>query len=131
MDKEGYVLEAIKNGYFEMLSNNIAIGVVYKIPFSGNLISNGIEKSFLYIPAGSGIKYHPHFQDIEVYRIIRGNLSVYGKETEINICGFGASHGIDVVTQDTIIETCKMNELFLGEPLDSYYEKYSSLRKGR
>lgn len=131
MNKEEFVLEAIRNGYFEMLPDTVAIGPVYKITFSGSLTTNGIEKGFLYIPAGSGIKYHPHLQDIEIYRVIRGSLSVYGQETEINICGFGASHGIDVVAQDTIIETCKMNEIFLNESLDSYYEKYRYLKKGR
>ena len=57
-------------------------------------------------------------------------LSIDNKEMEINICGQNGEHGIDIVSTDTIIETCKMNELFLGESIDSYKEKYSYL-KGR
>ena len=76
------------------------------------------------------VKYHPHNNDLEVYRLLQGVLSIDNKEMEINICGQNGEHGIDIVPTDTIIETCKMNELFLGESIDSYKEKYSYL-KGR
>lgn len=131
MNKVRFVLNEIKNGKFEILPENISIGPVYKIKSSGSLDIDGIERGFLFIPTGSGIKYHFHNKDLEVYRLIMGNLKVYGNSTSVNICGFGAFHGIDVVSEDTIVETCKMNDIFLKQPLDSYYEKYSYLRKIR
>lgn len=131
-EKISFIMNALKEGTYTTLPDTLTTGegLVYKISLSGSLSENGIERGFLYIPAGSGVKYHPHNNDLEVYRLLQGVLSIDNKEMEINICGQNGEHGIDIVPTDTIIETCKMNELFLGESIDSYKEKYSYL-KGR
>lgn len=124
-----YVMNALKNGDYEILPASISEGRVYKIRYKGSLDGEGIERGFLYIPKNSAVRGHSHNKDLEFYKLVSGFMSVEGVPAEINICGFGYSHGIDAVPVDTIVETCKMNELFLGETLDSYISKYSYLKR--
>lgn len=124
-----YVMNALRDGDYEILPASISEGTVYKIKYKGSLDVEGIERGFLYIPEGSAVKGHSHNKDLEFYKLVSGFMSVEGVPAEINICGFGYSHGIDLVPVDTIVETCKMNEIFLGETLDSYTSKYSYLKR--
>lgn len=129
MNKIEYVMNALASGNYEVLPSAITNGIVYKIKYNGNLASEGIERGFLYLPKGSSVKEHGHVKDLEYYKLVSGFMSVKGMPTEANICGFGYSHGIDEVPVDTIVETCKMNEIFLGRPLDAYISSFSYLKR--
>lgn len=130
-EKIEYVRRAIIDGNYTILPSDVANGTVYKVWLSGNLQEEGIERGFLYIPAGSGIRLHSHQNDIEIYQLIMGQLCMDEEPLSINICGLNNCHSIKPVKEDTIIETCKINEIFLGEQIASYCAKFSYLNKGR
>lgn len=109
-DKVEYVRDKVKAGEFTVLPETIAIGKVYKISRGDSLKKNGIENGFLFIPKGSGIKEHRHTDDIEFYTLVCGSLSVCGKKQDLNVCLIGDKHNIDVVDEDTIIETKKISK---------------------
>lgn len=108
-----FVYEQIKNGNYILLPKEIAIGKVYKIAAFGSLEQDGYEIGYLYLPIGSGIKLHPHQQDIERYKRIAGVLSVKGEKVDFNICEIENTHNIDIVPEGTIIQTCKISKRYL------------------
>ena len=115
IEKLKYICMELRSGNYTVLSDSISIGPVYKIHFRGSLDEDLFEKGFLYIPKGSGIKIHKHVNDIELYRLISGSLSVMGKEDDSNMCFIGEEHNIDVVDRDTFIETFKLNKKYLDK----------------
>jgi len=110
-----FIKEQIKNNNFTVLPDNISINNVYKINYTGNLNYDGYEIGFLFIPNGSGIKEHIHEDDIEQYKLLLGNLSINGKMINENQCLVGDAHNIDVVSEDTFIETYKISKKFINE----------------
>lgn len=60
---------------------------------------------------------HQHIDNIERYKQLIGDLSVKGNKKKIDICLLGEVHNIDIVGEDTIIQTCKVKHLNL---LDDY-----------
>lgn len=106
--KELYVKKRIKNGNYELLSNNIAINTVMKIKCFGNLNNDEYEHGFLYLTKGSGIKNHAHTENIEMYRFIYGDEECINNAPEI--CLINNRHQINTVKYDTIIETFKLNK---------------------
>ena len=122
-NKIEYVMEKIKKGEFTILPDYIAIGKVYKISNFGVLEQDGIESGFLFIPKGSGIKEHYHVNDIEFYNLVCGSLSVCGKEQDSNICLIGQKHNIDIVDENTIIETKKISKNKIIDDFWSYKKK--------
>lgn len=120
LDKLKYITMEIKYGNYTILSDNISNGTVFKIHFRGNLEEDLFEKGFLYIAKGSGIKKHTHTNDIELYRLIDGDLSVGGEEMNYNMCFIGESHNIDIVSQDTFIETFKVSKKYLDSLGNDY-----------
>ena len=53
-EKISFVMNALKEGTYMILPDTLTTGegLVYKISLSGNLSEDGIERGFLYIPAG-------------------------------------------------------------------------------
>ena len=130
LDKLKYITMEMKNGNYSVLGNNISNGTVFKIHFRGNLEEDLFEKGFLYIPKGSGIKEHTHINDVELYRLIDGTLSVGGEEMDSNMCFIGESHNIDNVSQDTFIETFKVSKKYLDSlGYDYTLDKVKTLTK--
>ena len=107
-----YVYQQLETGNYTLLPNNIAIGKVYKIPYYGNLVTDGLEIGYLYLEKNSGIKEHPHIDNIERYQLLQGTLAVAGEKCTQNICFLNQKHSIDPVSEPTIIQTCKINALY-------------------
>ncbi len=120
IEKLKYIALEMKNGNYTILGDNISNGTVFKIHFRGNLGKDFFEKGFLFIPEGSGIKEHTHTNDIELYRLIDGSLSVGGEFMDSNMCFIGESHNIDTAIQDTFIETFKVSKKYLDLLGDDY-----------
>lgn len=110
-----FIKEQIENNNYIVLPDTISINTVYKINYTGNLNYDGYELGFLFIPNGSGIKEHTHLNDIEQYKLLSGSLSVKGIISNSNQCLISDSHNIDVVNEDTFIETYKINKQFISE----------------
>lgn len=110
-----YVFSKLKEGNYEILSNDIAIGKVYKITSYGDLEKDGFELGYLYLEKGSGIKEHYHEDNIERYQLLYGNLTVAGESCTQNICLLHQKHSIQPVYTDTIIQTFKINSLYYHE----------------
>ena len=115
VDKLQYIRMEIESGNYSILNNSISNGIVYKIHFRGDLNTDYYESGFLFIPKGSGIKKHTHINDIELYRLIDGTLSVLGKTTLDNMCFIGDTHNIDCCNTDTFIETFKVSKEYLNK----------------
>lgn len=109
-DFKNYVEQSIKMKNFQILPSEIATGNVAKITYCGNLEQDGYEYGFLYLPKGSSILEHKHTDNIEMYKIIEGELSVNGKEVSTQICLINCTHNIDPVSCKTIVETLKINK---------------------
>lgn len=120
IQKLKYISMSLMNGNYSLLGNTISEGKVFKIPFRGNLEEDMFEKGFLFIPKGSSIKMHKHINDIELYLLIRGDLSVKGQEVSENMCFLGEEHNIDPVSSDTFIETFKISKKYLDKVSDEY-----------
>lgn len=116
------IREQIENGNFTTLPEEMAIGTVYQIPFYGSLDEDGIELGYLFLPKGSGIKYHQHTDGIERYKLLFGDLSVNLIDTTSNICLLGDFHNIDPVREDTIIQTCNVSKYAL-DMLENFSSK--------
>ncbi len=119
-----FIRKAIEEKRYTILSKNIADGIVYKINCFGNLETDGFEIGYLYLLKGSGIKSHEHINDVERYKRIIGDLVINGNNCDKDICMLGKTHGIDCVSKDTIIETCKVSKKYLMEtviPFDSEF----------
>lgn len=114
MNEIEFVKEQLEKGNYTMLDESIAIGTVYKIHSVGNLAEEGFEIGYLYIPKGCGIKSHPHYDNLERYLLIYGDLTVGGQKKDYDICTLNNSHNIDPVSEDTIIQTCKINKYNLS-----------------
>lgn len=108
-----YIYNQIRNGNFSYLPQNIAGGVVYKIPSYGNLTKTDIELAYLYLREGSFILSHEHINDIERYKCIDGILRINGNIVKEDICKIYKRHSIDNVEVDTIIETFKIKNEYL------------------
>ena len=117
-----YIAMELQRRNYKILDDSISQGNVYKISFRGNLDVNMFEHSFLYLPKGSSIKTHKHTEDIELYLLIRGSLSVFGEKVNENMCFLGEEHNIDPVEEDTFIETFKLSKKYL-EKVSSEYKK--------
>lgn len=115
-----YVHNALKEGQYEILNEDIAIGKVYKINAYGNLDKDGFEIGYLYLEKGSGIKEHYHEDNIESYKLLEGTLVVAGETCNQNICLLHKKHNIHPVYTNTIIKTCKINS--------KYYHNLSSIK---
>ena len=126
-DKIKFVRESISNENYMILPETIAIGLVYKIVYQGSLSENGYEKGFLFIPRGSGIKEHKHIDDVEQYNLIAGILSVKGEKTNTNNCLLNETHNIDIVTEDTIIETIKISKQLIEQSNNKTKEQIKKL----
>lgn len=122
-----YVYSKIKEGNYEVLSNDIAIGKVYKITSYGNLNKDGFELGYLYLKKGSGIKEHYHEENIERYQLLHGNLIVSGENCTQNICLLHQKHSIQPVHTDTIIQTFKINSLYYHKLSDISKEEFNKL----
>ncbi len=106
-----YALKQILKRNFTVLPDTIANGKVLKIHYEGDLNSEeGYEKGFLVLTPNSGIKTHKHTNDIEMYTLLLGTLSVDGIKCDNNICLIDEEHGIDCVDEITIIKTLKLSE---------------------
>ncbi len=114
-EKLKYVKRQIVDGNFSILNHKISTGIVYKVHVTGDLKIDGYEHSFLYITTGSSIKEHIHINDIELYRLISGVLSVNGDIVDEDYCLLDDKHGIDRVEEDTIVETIKLSSNYLKE----------------
>lgn len=108
----------IEDGNFALLPDSIAIGNVYKVSYEGNLIIDGYEKGFLFIPKGSGIKEHEHKDDIEQYTLISGELKINSEDMHVNRCLIGESHKIDPVSANTAIKTLKISKKLIEENMN-------------
>lgn len=122
IEKLEYISMEMENGNYTILNDSISKGTVFKIPFRGDLEEDNFEIGYLYIPKGSAIKKHVHTNDIEMYRLIDGILSVDGIKQCNNMCFIGESHNIDKVECDTFIETFKVNKKYL----DSIFSEYTT-----
>ena len=111
--KELYVDRKIKDGMFSILPNDIADGEILKIKGFGTITINGYEHGFLYLKAGSRIKEHQHTKDIELYNIIKDGRIISSK-----VCLLNDFHGTDIVDEDTIIETFKLDKKVIKEVYD-------------
>ena len=105
-----YVLNQITNKNYTILPDTIAIGTVLKIHIEGNLEKEGYEKGYLLLTPNSGIIKHKHINDIEIYKCLKGNLSIKNKTTNEDICLIGEEHNIDRVKELTIIKTLKIQK---------------------
>jgi hypothetical protein len=131
MNKILYVKNCLDENKYIMLNDSIAIGPVYKIPLLGELEKDNFEVFFLYLPSGSGIREHYHYNDIEQYRLICGTLKIEGKKLQNNICDINSYHNIDICSSNTIIEVCRVSKIYLNESkktinnnyFDLFYEK--------
>lgn len=110
-----FINEQMQNKNYTILPDTIAEGKVYKIHAFGNLEQDGYEVGYLYLPKGTGIKNHTHITDVERYKLLKGILKVNNDITKINICGINDSHSIDLVSEITIVQTCKINILLLDK----------------
>lgn len=110
MDEIEFVKEQLNIGNYVLLDEKITIGSVYKVNFFGSLKNDGLEISYLYLPKGSGIKLHTHVDNLERYLLICGSLKVNSKQVEYDICTLNKSHNIAPVSEDTIIQTCKIGK---------------------
>lgn len=61
-----YVQMQLECGNYTILPESIAVGIVYRIRYCGNLEEDGYECGFLYISRDSGIKDHVHINNIEL-----------------------------------------------------------------
>ena len=113
-----FVVNAILNGEYTILPDIIAHGKVLKIHFNGDLIEEGYEQGFLVLTPNSGIKKHKHINDIEMYTLLHGTLSIDGIICNKNICLIDEKHGIDTVTELTIIKTLKVNKRLLQQKIN-------------
>lgn len=120
-DEIKYVYSKLREGNYEILSNDIAIGKVYKITSYGDLEKDGFELGYLYLKKGSGIREHYHEDNIERYQLLYGTLTVSGEACTQNICLLHQKHSIQPVCTDTIVQTFKINSL--------YYHKLSNISK--
>ena len=119
-----FVREQIVRGNYTMLNNSVSIGNVYKVIYEGDLKSCGYEKAYLYLPTGTGIKEHIHTEDIEKYTLIYGIMSFNNECNITNECLIGCSHGVDIVDEDTIIKTLKINKrMIITSQLNNLDEK--------
>ena len=107
--------EKIDTFDISVLPDTIAEGRVYKIHAYGALETDGFEVGFLYLTKDSGIKEHIHTDNIEMYRLLKGDLVVNGTSMNNNICLLNESHLIDKVSIDTIICTCKISKEFIKQ----------------
>lgn len=123
IEKLKFIYFALTNKDYEKLGDNISEGNVFKIHFRGNLEEDNFEKGFLFIPKGSSIKKHTHTNDVELYRLITGELSVSGEKMNDNMCFIGESHNIDKVSRDTFIETFKVSKKYLDTLGKDYTEE--------
>ena len=123
IEKLKYIAFALSHDDYQMLGDNISEGNVFKVHFRGNLEKDNFEKGFLFIPKGSSIKKHTHTNDVELYRLITGELSVFGKKMNDNMCFIGESHNIDKVSRDTFIETFKVSKKYLDTLGKDYTEE--------
>ena len=105
-----YVKKQLEKGKYTLLPKNVSIGDVYKIAYGGNIDVYGYEKSYLYLPSGSGINEHVHNASIERYTLVCGVMNINGEECTQSDCLFGESHCVDVVPEDTIIKTLKIKD---------------------
>ena len=112
------VSEILASDKYKILPESIAIGQVYKVSYEGDLLIDGYEKGFLFIPKGSGIKEHEHKDDIEQYTLISGELKLNGESMHVNRCMIGESHGIDPVSVNTAIKTLKISKKLIEENMN-------------
>lgn len=110
--------KAIEDGNYTVLPDSIAIGNVYKVSYEGNLLVDGFEKGFLFIPKGSGIKEHEHRDDIEQYTLISGELKIDGEDMHVNRCMIGEKHKIDPVSVNTAVKTLKISKKLIEENIN-------------
>ena len=105
-----YIKEKIAKGEITTLPSHLAKGVVYKISYEGNLLVDGYEKGFLFIPVGSGIRNHKHTNEIEQYTCLCGELVINGEKVKENRCFLNETHSIDVTNVNTAVRTLKISK---------------------
>ena len=114
-----FVVNAILNGEYTTLPDTIANGKVLKILYNGDLKSEeGYEQGFLVLTPNSSIKKHKHINDVEMYTLLYGILSVDGNICDKNICLIDEEHCIDEVTTITIIKTLKVSKRLLQQKIN-------------
>lgn len=127
LDELLFIYDQIEKKNYTKLPETIAIGDVYKISAFGNLEKDGFEVGYLYLPVGSGIKEHIHINDIERYKLLSGCLKINGSTSDVNICMLNNSHCIDIVSEPTIIQTCKVSKKFLNLLNDFSNESFENI----
>lgn len=90
------------------LPESIAEGDAYKIHLEGDLKEDGYERALLLLLKGSKIKLHEHKKDVEIYKLLKGALIVFGRVVKENFCNIGESHHIDTAAEDTVVLTFKV-----------------------
>ncbi len=110
-----FVVNAILTGKYTVLPDTISNGKVLKIHYNGDLSEEGYEQGFLVLTPNSCIKKHKHTNDIEMYTLLHGTLSVDGNISDKNICLIDEEHCIDEVTTITIIKTLKVSKDLLEQ----------------
>lgn len=114
MDKLLYVESKILEEDYSLLSDDIAIGPVYKINGSFSIENDGYDISYLYIPTGSGIRLHNLDEGAERYKSLKGTFKIDGRETDESICfNSTPSHGVDVTSSKVILEVCSVSHDYL------------------
>ena len=107
--KKQFVERKINKEEYIKLPKSISKGNVLRISGYGDLEEDYFQHGFLYMQEGSEINSHLYFNNIELYRLISGDIKINEKT-----CLLGEKYGIKNVDCDTILEYFEVNRKICG-----------------